>query len=121
MNCTICMSEKIQHDNMVWLDCCHSLCSDCYTKLTQNTCPYCRTIIKAKEPVDENKNIKNTNNLLRWQPSNIGVDSYIRNRKYVKNNKTRRKKKGFRSNKNRNPYERRTKKNKKARRMISFC
>lgn len=118
MNCTICITEKVSHDNMVWLECCHSLCMECYDNLTQNACPFCRAEIKGRKSaidLDKEINSKNTD-FYNNNHYNTSVNSYIiRQRNTEKHKKKRNRKKGFTSNKNRGPYQRKKKKFKNAR------
>ena len=76
MNCSICMNEDISHENMVWLKCTHKLCSQCYDKLIQNTCPYCRTTIDNSKTNDSIQQ-PDTSNLLFSVAIPTGENSYI--------------------------------------------
>ena len=48
MDCTICYEIKKESQFKI-LDCKHKLCNDCYNRLRENTCPYCRRKIKGKK------------------------------------------------------------------------
>ena len=111
MNCSICITDKIPHENMVWLDCSHNLCSTCYDSLTANSCPYCRTLITAKT-----KNLREQNMDSFINISTIDAHSYIgkQKRKGVKK-RSRKKKKRFTPNKDRDQFQRKKKKFKKPR------
>ena len=127
MDCSICMESKISDDNMVWLRCNHSLCSDCYSKLMQNSCPFCRTSIEEeKEEKDQNQDMEYiielnlnynyyNNSSFIIQEFNYKYNNYNIKKNFVKKKKKHRKNKGFLSNKNRYFYQRRKKKYKKAR------
>lgn len=121
MNCTICMNENILHDDMVWLKCTHNLCSQCYDKLIQNACPYCRTIIDDSKP-DDTIQQQDLTNFLFSVAIPTGENSYI-NVKHIRKKKHKKKKKkrkdNFVSNKNRESFQRRKKKFKKQRNFIS--
>jgi hypothetical protein len=41
MDCNICY-ETYDMESIVWLNCLHNLCKNCYNRLTQPLCPYCR-------------------------------------------------------------------------------
>ena len=120
MDCNICMEKKCA-DDMEILNCCHHLCKLCLDKLIKNVCPYCRL------PFD-NVTSNSSNNIIfddNIQVDNIYPASIINefnnniihsNRRYIsqeQNKRHRNRKKGFRSNKDREPHERRKKKWKK--------
>lgn len=48
--CLICYDFQADRGEMVFLDCAHSLCSLCLSKLQQQACPFCRTAIKEIIP-----------------------------------------------------------------------
>lgn len=111
MNCSICITDNISHENMVWLDCYHNLCSICYDSLTSNKCPYCRTLI-----TDKTKNLREQNMDSFINISTIEVNSYIGKTKkkgVLKTNKGKKKK--FTPNRERDQHQRKKKKFKKAR------
>ena len=109
------MNEDISHENMVWLKCTHKLCSQCYDKLIQNTCPYCRTTIDNSKTNDSIQQ-PDTSNLLFSVAIPTGENSYINVKHIRKKHKKKSKKSSFVSNKNREYYQRRKKKFKKQRR-----
>lgn len=47
-NCGICLDDDITVNNMKTMLCGHMICSNCYDKLTVNTCPFCRVEYKHK-------------------------------------------------------------------------
>ena len=47
--CHICYDTH-QSSDFKTLECNHKLCLGCYNKLIQNSCPFCRHIIKEKSP-----------------------------------------------------------------------
>jgi hypothetical protein len=46
--CLICY-DKLENENIVFLNCFHFLCRLCLTKLRQNSCPFCRANITKKD------------------------------------------------------------------------
>lgn len=49
-DCHICFDFQADISTMVYLECTHSLCNLCLDKLEQNTCPFCRFVIKNHKP-----------------------------------------------------------------------
>jgi hypothetical protein len=45
MECIVCYEENIKFKP---LKCNHKLCVNCYERLNNNLCPYCRIVIKEK-------------------------------------------------------------------------
>jgi hypothetical protein len=41
-DCSICWEDNILESNIVYLQCLHYLCLNCFTKLISLTCPFCR-------------------------------------------------------------------------------
>lgn len=129
------MEENIKHEDIKNLHCGHELCNNCYDRLIRNVCPYCRQIITDKtdgnydleelddEIIDEYQYNDNTviDNVLPMSELYYIEDSFsfmhINNRRlsYNNKNKIRRRKKGFTSNKEKNPWDRKKKKWKKMR------
>lgn len=142
MDCTICLDVKINKDNMEHLDCGHSLCIGCYKKLMRNMCPFCRHIILNKDdrildlendyltqdainneyqidnvlPQSELDNILEDDIYSTYYTHEIEEEQILRklNKRKCKKDK---KSFSFRSNKEREPWERKSKKNKKQRRL----
>ena len=118
MNCTICITSEIPQEKMVWLECTHSLCSECYNNLRTNTCPYCRITITNK--------VNRSNEINRYSESSISFGYHAVNSYTLKKdrNLTRKEKKSSRKsggsrfvrNRDRSPYQRKKKKFKKSRR-----
>jgi hypothetical protein len=52
MDCTICYETYNDLDSIIWLSCSHSLCKNCYDKLLQLLCPFCRS------PFTDERNIR---------------------------------------------------------------
>ena len=63
MECRICF-ENVTEDNIVSLECAHSLCQTCLGNLRQPLCPFCRTSI-------QNATIATTRPLHEHLPSRI--------------------------------------------------
>lgn len=145
MDCTICLESNIKKENMEYLQCGHSICEKCFDKLVRNLCPFCRHTIANKEDKsynfesiltdDDINNILDNDteyqvdNILPQSELNIIDDRYstyypiVEDRLLQRLNKKKCKKKkkkhgnSFRSNKEREPWERKSKKNKKRRNM----
>ena len=114
MDCNICMEHK-KMEEMEILNCCHFLCSNCLSKLTTFKCPYCR---EPFNNVIENEDYLTINDIEidNIYPQTI-IDNFNNNiihsnRRYISQSQNRRhrnKNKGFRSNKDRECYERKKK------------
>ena len=139
MDCTICLENNIKKENMEYLNCGHSICNICFDRLIKAFCPFCRNKIENKENKSFNlennitiSNINNINedndyqvdNILPQSELNIIYDRYGTYYPLVEEtilrrlNKKKCKKKHcniFRLNKDREFWERKTKKNKKRR------
>lgn len=119
MDCNICM-EKKNMDDMEVLNCTHILCTDCLEKILKPECPYCRlpfdNVIKniTDENTVESYNIE-IDNIYPLSTLNTLNENIIHsNRRYISKSTNRRsRRKGFTSNKDREPYERKKKKWKK--------
>ncbi len=60
MECLICCDIR-SVGKLVYLECLHSLCNFCLSKLRQPVCPYCRTVIKEEViNLSRKKNIKHS-------------------------------------------------------------
>lgn len=148
MDCTICLEEKIYESNIKNLDCGHYLCNECYYKLVRNLCPFCRCEISDK--IDGSYNLSyddmvtddlvdniyeteyqidnilpqsdliNNYDLYSTYYTNNMQESIRYNKKKCNKNKNRKYTNSFRSNKDRNTWERKSKKNKKKRRVLEF-
>jgi hypothetical protein len=66
MDCTICYDTYDNLNLIIWLPCSHSLCKNCYDKLFQSLCPYCRAPIDTLDTLDTldllQRNSSNENN-----------------------------------------------------------
>jgi hypothetical protein len=53
--CSICMLDDIPSSNMAKLNCAHSFCVDCTSKVINNKpcCPFCRTNIKTVTVIEK--------------------------------------------------------------------
>lgn len=49
MECTICYEIYDDPTSIIWLYCCHSLCKNCFDKLTQSNCPFCRQSLEENQ------------------------------------------------------------------------
>ncbi len=119
MECNICMEHK-KMEEMEILNCCHFLCNNCLSKLTTFKCPYCR---EPFNNVIENEDYLTINDIEidNIYPQTI-IDNFNNNiihsnRRYIYQNKNNRtvNRKAFKSNSEREPYERKKKKWKKKR------
>ena len=140
MDCTICLENNIKKENMEYMQCGHSICYKCFDRLIRNLCPFCRHIIVEKEDksfITENILLdddiyNNFNDYEYYQVDNILPQSeiniiYNRYSTYYpilednllqRLNKRKNKKKHcnrFRSNKEKESWERKSKKTKKKR------
>ena len=138
MDCTICLENNIKKENMEYMQCGHSICYKCFDRLIRNLCPFCRHIIVEKEDksfITENILLdddiyNNFNDYEYYQVDNILPQSeiniiYNRYSTYYpilednllqRLNKRKNKKKHcnrFRSNKEKESWERKSKKTKK--------
>lgn len=131
MDCGICL-EKIEKDNIEYLKCSHFLCKNCFDRLRQNSCPYCRTEFTK----DKSNICKEVTNNYYQQVDNILPNSYLQdiyrdnfthdiihyNRRQVKtkflNRERSNSESSFVSNRDRVTPERRKKKWKKRRNVI---
>ena len=149
MDCTICLDEKIHSENIKHLDCGHQICKDCYYKLVRNLCPFCRCIIVNKVDGSYNinyddmisddfinniydseyqidnilpqSNLNNNYDLYSTYYTNESHESIIHNkRKSKKKKNNNRKSNSFRCNKDKESWERKSRKNKKKRRVYEF-
>jgi hypothetical protein len=128
MECNICYEHKKGHQ-IKTLECMHSLCKECYNKLRNNTCPFCRREIKGKKKYNEcinniiqvvsNPRIsieKSINNLNSQDIIEIFSSKIKNNNRKRKVEKKRNKKKKNKLLKNKNKYN--SKKNKNHRNNI---
>tara|TARA_Y100000991_G_C21868026_1_gene303828 strand:- start:256 stop:606 length:351 start_codon:yes stop_codon:yes gene_type:complete len=112
--------ENKNMDDMEVLNCTHILCTDCLEKILKPECPYCRlpfdNVIKniTDENTVESYNIE-IDNIYPLSTLNTLNENIIHsNRRYISKSTNRRsRRKGFTSNKDREPYERKKKKWKK--------
>ena len=74
MECNICYEYK-KDNQMHNLECKHSLCKECYHKLRNNTCPFCRRLIKGKKKYNECVN----NIIQTLSHPNISIEEKINN------------------------------------------
>ena len=142
MDCTICLDVKKKISEMEHLECGHSLCIGCFKKLVRNTCPFCRHVISDKQ--DEYCHLENDNLTLDAINNEYQIDNFLPQSELdniIENDihstyytyeieeqqllqklnkricKKEKKTFNFRSNKERECWERKTKKNKKQRRV----
>ena len=148
MDCTICLDEKIHSENIKHLDCGHQICKDCYYKLVRNLCPFCRCIIVNKVDGSYNinyddmisddfinniydseyqidnilpqSNLNNNYDLYSTYYTNESHESIIHNKRKSKKKKNNRMSNSFRCNKEKESWERKSRKNKKKRRVYEF-
>jgi len=59
--CFVCYNFKAGEGKIVFLECLHSLCENCLSKLQVNCCPFCRTEIKAEINLPITQEIKHEN------------------------------------------------------------
>lgn len=59
MDCPICFQVDLDPHNIIWLECFHNLCKDCFKKLVKKVCPFCRSLIKINTPPNSNKSSPN--------------------------------------------------------------
>lgn len=123
MECHICYEDKKEHQ-MKKLDCKHSLCKDCFNKLRNNTCPFCRRLIKGKKIYNECINRiqiishphisieEKINNAISDDISNIFSSKMKNKNRQSKLNKKQKKKK-YKLLKNKNKNKNKNKYNKK--------
>lgn len=45
MECGICLSDCLPETDMHYTECLHSMCFDCFKKLKNDSCPFCRQAI----------------------------------------------------------------------------
>jgi hypothetical protein len=108
--------EKKNAEDMEILNCCHHLCKLCLDKLIKNVCPFCRlpfdNVISCN--ILDNNDLAIDNIYPASLVNEINNNIIHSNRRYILRQENRRSKaKGFRSNKERDPYERKKKKWKK--------
>ena len=140
MDCTICLENNIKKENMEYMQCGHSICYKCFDRLIRNLCPFCRHIIVEKEDksfitenilldddiynnFDDYENYQ-VDNILPQSEINIIYNRYstyypiLEDNLLQRLNKRKNKKKHcnrFRSNKEKESWERKSKKTKKKR------
>ena len=56
--CQICYETIQQKEDIKWLPCSHSLCVDCFHRLNDDRCPYCRKEFMEIIHVKEKENIE---------------------------------------------------------------
>ena len=146
MDCTICLDENIHATKIKNLECGHTICIECYNKLVRNLCPFCRHIISHKVDGSYNINyddmitdefinniyesdnqIDNVlpqselnnyyyNDLYSTYYPNYSEDYVMRKLNKRKSKKNKNNSKCFRSNKDCESWERKSKKKKKKKR-----
>ena len=121
MDCTICYEIKKESQFKI-LDCKHKLCKDCYNKLRENTCPYCRREIKGKKkynkcinniiPIADTPNISINDKIDDLESSEI-IELFSSKIKHKNRNKNKKRNKNKNKNKNKNNDNNNIKKKKK--------
>ena len=101
--CHICYEHK-NPDKLKKLVCNHELCNDCYKKLKQNTCPFCRHVITPYNPPSNHYHFSNNNfqeesqidsdipvpysrvrrNMTRNRRRNLSFDEVLKRRRRIK-------------------------------------
>lgn len=51
--CLICYDHKADQGRMVFLECLHTVCKICLTKLQKDACPFCRSQINRKSHLEK--------------------------------------------------------------------
>jgi hypothetical protein len=94
--CNICFNEDILEKNIVYLDCLHYTCNNCFYKLKAPTCPFCRAEINIpneyKNEDDDIFELENDYYIPDNETYNIPIPTIRRNRQQSRRNKIDKKK-----------------------------